>query len=97
MNRLEKSPAHRVKAHTTDGRARMSHDRGALNRNEIPEQQKGMHRWPSNWIFRQAHGGLPVYIPRLLTASNTECPSDHHRLQDPTPQPHSTPAHSTCK
>ena len=26
-------------------------DRGSLNGSEIPEQQKGMHHWPSNCIF----------------------------------------------
>jgi len=34
--------------------------RGALNGSEMPEQQKRMHRWPSDCIFRQAHGDLPV-------------------------------------
>src|SRR5262249_49564299 len=34
---------------------------------------------------------------KFTTALNTEHPSDHHRLQDPTLQPHRTPAHSACR
>jgi NAD(P)-dependent dehydrogenase (short-subunit alcohol dehydrogenase family) len=55
---------------------------------------KQLHLPTSAWRSARLDFGR---TPRLLTALNTEHPSDHHRLQDPTSPPHTTPAHSACK
>src|SRR5262249_54531227 len=79
----------------------LARDRGALNGSETPEQQKRnapsakqLHLLTSPRRSARLDFG---HMALLLTALNTEHPSVHHRLQDPTPQPHTTSAHSACK